>query len=46
MAFIRLFSMFFLDEDCYSLRDISEVRDGFQTDIFNKVQNNPEVLSK
>ena len=37
---------FFLDENCYNLRDISEVRDGFQTDIFNKVQNNPDVLSK
>jgi len=33
-------------DDVYSLRDIYEVRDGFQTDIFNKIANNNETLKK
>merc|ERR1719495_1281672 len=32
--------------DVYNLRDIYEVREGFKTDIFNKIANNKETLKK
>ena len=34
------------DEDSFSLHDISEVREGFETDIFNKIENDPTILAR
>ena len=33
-------------ENRVSLQDISEVREGWETDIFNKINNDPSVLER
>ena len=46
-SFVTLeFNPFYSDDDCYHMRDISEVRNGFETDIFNKLKSNSEELKK
>jgi len=33
-------------EECYSLNDINEVREGLETDIFNKIDNDSSILAR